>query len=75
MALASLDAFIAMLVTLCLNLKLQKDFARKWAESLKIKYANPLGEDEFFRLWERRNKKSLKKQTPGASEAATHRQP
>jgi putative membrane protein len=75
MALASLGAFISMFITLCLNVKLQKDFAREWAESLKIKYAKPLGEDEMFRLWKRRTRKNKKGETPGITEDATHRRP
>jgi len=50
MALASLGALIAMLITLALNLYLQKDFARQWSESLKIKHTKPLGEDEIARM-------------------------
>ena len=38
MALASLGALIAMLITPCLNLYIQKDFAREWSQSLKIKH-------------------------------------
>ncbi len=56
MALASLGALIAMLITLGLNLYLQKDFAREWAESLKVKHAVPLGEDEIIRLWRLKKK-------------------
>jgi putative membrane protein len=51
MALASLGAVIAMLVTAALNGYLQRDFAREWAESFKIKRRQPLGEDEIARLW------------------------
>jgi putative membrane protein len=45
MALASLGALIAMSVTMCLNLWLQRDFSREWAESLRVKGAEPLGEN------------------------------
>jgi putative membrane protein len=45
MALASLGALIAMTVTLCLNLWLQRDFSREWAESLRVKGKEPLGEN------------------------------
>jgi len=45
MALASLGALIAMSVTLCLNLWLQRDFSREWAESLRVKSTEPLGEN------------------------------
>jgi putative membrane protein len=51
MLLASLGALIAMLIVLGINLWLQKDFAREWAESLQVKHARPLGEDEIARLW------------------------
>lgn len=54
MALASLGALIAMLVTLALNLYLQKDFAREWAGSFKIRHPRPMGEDEMARLWKDR---------------------
>lgn len=50
MALASLGAVIAMLVTAGLNVYLQRDFAREWAESFRIKHESPLGEDEIARL-------------------------
>jgi putative membrane protein len=54
MALASLGALIAMLVTLALNLYLQKDFAREWAGSFKVRHPQPMGEDEMARLWKDR---------------------
>jgi putative membrane protein len=44
MALASLGALIAMAAVALLNLYLQRDFAREWAESLRVKRAEPLGE-------------------------------
>lgn len=50
MGLASLGALIAMLVTLALNSWLQKDFAREWSQSLSVKHATPLGEDEIARM-------------------------
>jgi len=52
MALASAGAFIAMLITLCINLYLQKDFAREWSKSLEIKHNQPMGEDELVRMYE-----------------------
>lgn len=55
MALASLGALAAMLITMALNLYLQKDFAREWSESLRIKESRPLGEDEIARLWLQKN--------------------
>ncbi len=56
MALAGLGGMVAMLITLCLNLYLQKDFAREWSESLRIKRRKPLGEDEIVRLWNQKKK-------------------
>jgi putative membrane protein len=54
MALASLGALIAMLLTLALNRCIQRDFAREWAASLRVKHNRPLGEDEIARLWKAR---------------------
>lgn len=50
MALASVGAIVAMLITAALNHRLQHDFAREWIESLRVKHAAPLGEDEIARL-------------------------
>jgi putative membrane protein len=50
MALASLGALLAMLVTAALNARYQRDFAREWSESLRVKDHRPLGEDELARL-------------------------
>lgn len=44
MALASLGAICAMGITLSINLYLQRDFAVEWAESLRVKGSEPLGE-------------------------------
>ena len=57
MALASLGALTAMLITLAINLYLQKDFAREWSESLRVKHTRPLGEDEIARLWRRKSRR------------------
>ena len=54
MALAALGATVAMVITLLLNLYLQRDFAREWGESLRVKHNRPLGEDEIRRLWHER---------------------
>jgi putative membrane protein len=51
MALASLGALIAMTITALINIHVQRDFAREWNDSLKIKRNQPLGEDEILRLW------------------------
>jgi putative membrane protein len=45
MALATLGAIIAMLLTAAINWRYQRDFAREWAESLRVKRPEPLGED------------------------------
>lgn len=45
MALASLGALIAMGVTAAVNWHLQRDFAREWMESLRVKHKTPLGEN------------------------------
>jgi putative membrane protein len=50
MALASLGALTAMLVTYAINRRYQRDFNREWAESLRVKGTRPLGEDELARL-------------------------
>ena len=50
MALASLGALVAMLVTAALNWRFQRDFAREWNESLRVKSSLPLGEDELAGL-------------------------
>jgi len=50
MALASLGALCAMLVTMGINFYLQRDFAKEWAESLKVKSRRPLGEEEIKRM-------------------------
>lgn len=56
MALASIGAFMAMISTATLNMYLQRDFAREWANSLRIKHPEPLGEQAIQRLWKRRRK-------------------
>lgn len=50
MALASLGALLAMTLTAALNRRFQRDFAREWAESLRVKQKAPLGEDEMIRM-------------------------
>ncbi len=56
MLLATLGALIAMGVTALININLDKDFAREWSESLRIKQDTPLGEDEIARLLREREK-------------------
>jgi putative membrane protein len=48
MALAGLGALIAMLVTALINSRMQRDFAREWAKSLRVKNHEPLGEDAIL---------------------------
>jgi putative membrane protein len=57
MGLASLGALIAMLLTLAINRWIQRDFAREWADSLRIKRSSPLGEDEIVRLWKEKHQR------------------
>ncbi len=52
MALASLGAIIAMTVTAMINVRLQRDFAQEWSDSLSVKMRRPLGEDEIARMLE-----------------------
>lgn len=44
MALASLGALITMTVAACVNAYYQRDFAREWADSFRIRGHEPLGE-------------------------------
>jgi putative membrane protein len=53
MAFASLGALITMLITAAINVRLQRDFAAEWNESLRVKGRRPLGEDEMRRLLNR----------------------
>ena len=41
MALASAGALVAMVATATVNFYLQRDFAREWAESLRVKRVEP----------------------------------
>jgi len=50
MALASMGALLAMIIAGLLNRSLQRDFAREWADSLRIKHPRPLGEDAIARM-------------------------
>ena len=52
MLLASLGAAVAMALTALLNAQLQRDFAREWADSLRVKGREPLGEVEIARMLE-----------------------
>lgn len=57
MLLASTGAFVAMMMTLFINMKIQPDFASEWRESLKVKWKQPLGEVEIKRLLNENNHK------------------
>jgi putative membrane protein len=50
MALASLGALLTMSVNAAVNWRFQRDFAREWVASLKVKHTTPLGEDELARM-------------------------
>jgi putative membrane protein len=54
MALASLGALIAMCLTAAINWRLQRDFAREWTESLRVKHKAPLKENETARMTAKR---------------------
>ena len=45
MLMATIGAFTAMLVTAAINWRLRHDFAREFATSLRVKLAQPLGEE------------------------------
>lgn len=57
MALASLGALIAMNITAAISRSLQRDFAREWSESLRIKNPHPLGENSIARLLKLRRRR------------------
>ena len=53
MGLASLGALITMTITAMINIRLQRDFAQEWNESLRTKGKKPLGEDAIARMLHR----------------------
>jgi len=55
MLLASLGAAASMIIAATVNMSLQRDFGREWAESLRVKRKLPLGEIEVGRLRRDRN--------------------
>jgi putative membrane protein len=57
MALASMGALIAMLTTVVVNLRFQRDFNREWAESFRVKHKAPLGEDALARMTRKHKRK------------------
>ncbi len=56
MALATVGALLAMLIAAAVNRALQRDFAREWAQSLRVKDPRPLGEDAITRLVAQRSR-------------------
>ena len=50
MLLAALGAALALTLTALVHRRLDRDFQREWAESLRVKHAEPLGEVEVARL-------------------------
>ena len=50
MALATLGAIIALVITALVHRSLSRDFHREWAESLRVRHKEPLGEVEIARL-------------------------
>lgn len=57
MALASLGALVAMAVTAGINARLQRDFSREWSESLRVKRAEPPGDEELARMLAERERR------------------
>jgi len=47
MILATLGALITMVITAIVNMRTQRDFAKEWARSLKVKQRTPLGEESL----------------------------
>lgn len=58
MTLALIGSLIAIIVTAAISASLDRDFAREWADSLRIKRAEPLGEYEIERLLEERQQEN-----------------
>jgi len=56
MALASVGALVAMSLTAAVNFHLRRDFAQEWAQSLRVKRREPLGETELRRLLDERDR-------------------
>ncbi len=50
MALASLGAVLTMTLAMAVNLRLQRDFAREFRDSLRVKRPEPLGEVQIGRM-------------------------
>lgn len=60
MALASLGALTTMTITAMINIRLQRDFAKEWNDSLKIKNDSPLGEDAIIKMMEEEEREAGK---------------
>jgi putative membrane protein len=57
MSLALVGSLIATTVTASINALIDRDFAREWSESLRVKRRQPLGEIEIARLLSERQRK------------------
>ena len=57
MSLALVGSLIATAVTASINALIDRDFAREWSESLRVKRRQPLGEIEIARLLSERQRK------------------
>jgi len=53
---AAIGALLAMVITAVININLQRDFAKEWNESLKVKGRHPLGEYAIMKMLDRRKK-------------------
>lgn len=56
---ASLGALSAMVITAMINFRLQRDFAREWNDSLRVKGRDPLGEDAIMKMWKEDQEENL----------------
>jgi putative membrane protein len=56
MLVAAIGALLAMIITAAINIKLQRDFAREWNDSLKVKGRYPLGEYAIMKMLGDRDK-------------------
>jgi putative membrane protein len=63
MACATAGAIIAILIILCANMYLKRDFARDWNESLRVKRRRPLGEDKLVEMIGKRQLRDAEKES------------
>ena len=56
MLIAALGALLTMIITAAININLQRDFAREWNDSLKVKGKYPLGEYAIMKMLGSRDK-------------------